>query len=1077
MGSISSGIGLVSGINSAQLIQQLIALESQGKIPLQKRVATLTTQRTALLDVNARLLNLRNASAKFRLEKVFQSVLATSSDAAIATAVADKSTPPGSYQLFVKQLASTSQLRSKGFATANATPLGLDAIRFEFGDVGVDRTMDLAALNGGAGVRRGKISLTDKSGASATVDLSTATTLGEVVQRINATDGIGLSARVEGERLVVEDTSGGSGQLKIQNAAGGFMATDLGIVGTTSGASITSTQINRLGALTTLASLNDRNGVLIRDDAVDFRLQVGGSTFAIKLGREDLPITAASELAKLNNGAGVAINSTEAPDLIIRTTTGAQVAVDLGAIVNAQGQVEQPAVATVQQLLDRVNGALADAVGAGNVTLSLRADGKGFQLADTLGGAEKLAVLAAGPNAAKTAQDLGIFTGPAGDDDGVIVGTVIKNQVSKPRAATIQDVIDRIAEQTAGAVTASINAAGTGLQLSAGGQIVTVLDGDGDGSSLSTSIAQRTARDLGLFGGAGTVVIGERTLAGLGTVLSRTLKGGAGMSGANDLTLTDRAGNSVTVGGLAGYETLGAIVQAVNAAASGAGVSASLSIDPGNSSLRVTDSSGGIGSLTISGAAAERLGIAGSAGTQSSLKGANLELAHVSLAQSVGSLNYGKGIGKGQFRITDSSGDSGIIDIDVDSTTLYDVIREINARGLKVEARVNANGDGIELVDTNADTPTSKLKVENVSGSVATALGILGEAKTIGGNIAGSYEKSVALSATDTLQDVIAKINAAGISVGASLVNTGSGATPFFLSLSSGVGGTAGRLLVDTGGVDLGLTVLSEGRDAEILFGDSDPALGLVIRSSTNQFQDIVGGLDVTATKASASPITIDVALNVAGIKESVKSLVTTFNDVIGRIGDYDKFDVNTKTKGVLLGDPTLARTRQLLYGIVQGKAKNVSGQYQFLAQVGIRVGKDGKLVLDEAKFDAAYAADPQAVERLFATFEQQAAAPQSVAPGVTVGSAALVSTALGFGDLLDQATKGLTSTVDGLFARASEQFQTLIDRTNSRITTFDGRLESRKTRLQRQFAAMEEAIAKLQSQQGALSSILQVQG
>jgi flagellar hook-associated protein 2 len=304
-------------------------------------------------------------------------------------------------------------------------------------------------------------------------------------------------------------------------------------------------------------------------------------------------------------------------------------------------------------------------------------------------------------------------------------------------------------------------------------------------------------------------------------------------------------------------------------------------------------------------------------------------------------------------------------------------------------------------------------------------------------------------------------------------VNTGSGATPFFLSLSSGIGGSAGRLLVDTGSVDLGLTVLSEGRDAEILFGDSDPALGLVIRSSTNQFHDIVGGLDVTAMKASTSAITIDVAVDVARIKDSVKALVTSFNDVIGRIAEYDKYNVDTKTKGVLLGNPTLARTRQLLYGTVQGRARNVSGQYQFLTQVGIRVGKDGRLVLDEAKFDAAYAADPQAVERLFATFEQQTVAPQSPAPGVTVGGSSVVSTALGFGDLLDQATKSLTSTVDGLFTRASQQFETLIERTNSRITNFDARLEARKSRLQRQFAVMEEAIAKLQSQQGALASIL----
>lgn len=1072
MGSITSGVGLISGINTAQLIEQLIALESKGKIPLQKRVATLATQRTALLDVNARLLNLRTTSSNFRIQKVFQSVLANSSDPTIATAVGDASTPPGSYQLFVKQLASTSQLRSKGFATASATPLGLERLRFEFGDVGIDRSVDLSSLNGGDGVRRGKIKVTDKTGESATIDLSTATTLGEVVARINATDGITVTARIQGERLVLEDTSGGSGELKVANSAGGFMATDLGIIGSTSGTAITSGAINRLGPLTTLASLNDRNGVFLRDDAVDFRLQVGGQTFAISLGREDLPITGASELAKLNNGAGVKINSTEAPDFVIRTTTGALVSVDLGAIASSEGQLEEPAVTTVQQLLNRVNAALGDAVGAGNVTMSLRADGKGFEIHDQLGGAEKVAVLGAGPNGNKTAQDLGIYTGTTGSDNGVIIGSVVRNQVAKPRAATIQDVIDRIAQQTGGAVGATINAAGTGLQLSAGGQIVSVLQGDGDGSSQSTAVAERTIRDLGLFGGAGTVVIGERVLSGVGTVLARSIAGGGGLLGAGSLSITDRAGNSIALNGLDSHQTLEELVQAVNSAAASAGVFASLAIAPDNLSLRVVDASGGTGPLTISGAAAERLGIAGSAAAQPMLQGSNLQIKHISEGQLVSTLNYGKGIGVGQFRLTDSTGESAIVDIDVDSVTLYDVIREINSRGLAIEARLNDNGDGLMLVDTNPDAPLGKLKVENVSGGVATALGILGQAATAGGNLVGSYEKTVELKTTDTLQDVIAKINAAGVPLSASLVNTGAGATPFHLTFASAIGGRSGRLLVDSGGIDLGLTVLSEGRDAEIIFGDADPAAGLVLRSSTNQFQDIVGGLEVTVLKASASPVTIDVARDVAGIVAAVNNLVTSFNDVIGRMSTYDAYDAETQQKGVLLGDPTLARTRQILYSIVQGKAKNVSGQFQFLAEVGLRIGKDGKLTFDEAKFNAAYTADPQAVEKLFATFEQTSVAAESPFPGVTVGSASIVSTALGFGDLLDQAMQNLTSAVDGLYTRTSNQFQSLIERTNRRISEFDLRLEARRTRLQRQFQAMEASLAKLQVQQGALASL-----
>ena len=41
MSGITSGVGLVSGINSAQLIEQLLSLEGRGKIPIQRRLAAI----------------------------------------------------------------------------------------------------------------------------------------------------------------------------------------------------------------------------------------------------------------------------------------------------------------------------------------------------------------------------------------------------------------------------------------------------------------------------------------------------------------------------------------------------------------------------------------------------------------------------------------------------------------------------------------------------------------------------------------------------------------------------------------------------------------------------------------------------------------------------------------------------------------------------------------------------------------------------------------------------------------------------------------------------------------------------
>ena len=91
MGTITTGIGLISGINTAQLIDGLMAIEARGKNNLQARIALITNQRTALMDINARLLNLKTAAKSFRIDRIFQSALASSSNEETLTATAGNS--------------------------------------------------------------------------------------------------------------------------------------------------------------------------------------------------------------------------------------------------------------------------------------------------------------------------------------------------------------------------------------------------------------------------------------------------------------------------------------------------------------------------------------------------------------------------------------------------------------------------------------------------------------------------------------------------------------------------------------------------------------------------------------------------------------------------------------------------------------------------------------------------------------------------------------------------------------------------------------------------------------------------
>ncbi len=94
----------------------------------------------------------------------------------------------------------------------------------------------LASLNDGGGVDQGSLVITNRAGTSATVDLTGAATLGDVINAINRTSDLEVTASLNdaGTGLQLVDASGGLGSLKVEES-GGTTAADLGLLGSTSG--------------------------------------------------------------------------------------------------------------------------------------------------------------------------------------------------------------------------------------------------------------------------------------------------------------------------------------------------------------------------------------------------------------------------------------------------------------------------------------------------------------------------------------------------------------------------------------------------------------------------------------------------------------------------------------------------------------------------------------------------------------------------------------------------------------------------------------------------------------------------
>lgn len=958
MSGITSGVGVFSGINTGQIIEQLLAIEARPRDQAQTRVLQLQLKQGSYLDINSRLSAVRSAAKAFRESKTFQTKSGKSSNEDALTLTTSSTAPVGTYKFIVDRLVTTQQQLSRGFTNKDSAAVGATEFTFEGAQARLDRDINLSDLNNGQGVSRGKIVITDRAGGSATVDLSRTTTVQEVIDAINSNGTARVSASVQGGKFVLSDASGSTSRnLTVTSAAGYDTAASLGIAGDVASSTLTGSTVYALNGNTTLQQLNDGNGVFLRNtigtDVHNFRVLVtdaGNSTTTVKVNLGD-------------------VYQEQTVDGVTK-------------LVKTEG-----AVTTVKGAVDRINAALT---AAGQTTVSAQIDSTNGRL--SLVDASGVNTVTVQENGDSTAADLGLLVPPTA-----------------------------------------------------------------------------------------TSILGKRVFAGLNTSLARGLNGGQGVSGDGVLNFTLRDGSSFSAV-IDTTASLTDIFRSIEAASDFAGSKrVSVSLDSRGTGLVLKDLTGGGGTFAVAGTSgadtAASLGISRSVSADTISSG-NLQRRYVSLATRLADLNNGQGVGTGSFRLTDSDGASSLVTIGDNIQTVGDLINNINSRGLRVTARVNSNGDGIEIIENTASQAAGavKLKIADESGSVAKSLNLAGQATGTGtdNKLNGTYERKVTFSASDTLQQVTDKLNAANVGVSAAIVQDGAGSTPYRLSLTSTSSGTRGRYLLDTGSLDLGLQTLETGSDSRVFFGSSDAARAIAITGSTNSVDGVLQGVKIDLRAVEADPVTITISRDTDAMVTGVNVFVKAFNTAIDRIDTQTRYDVEAKKGAPLVGDSTAIELRSALFSMINNAGQNTTGRYKRLTEIGLKVGTGGDLQLDEDVFRQALQQDPASVESLFAARTLADDKSITLSEGVTVRNpnAGTTFTSLGvMGQFEELVTRYIDST-NGLLTGQSKALTDQIAVQNARIDSFNARLGDRRTILQRQFASMETAIQKMQSQQSALSSI-----
>ena len=207
-----------------------------------------------------------------------------------------------------------------------------------------------------------------------------------------------------------------------------------------------------------------------------------------------------------------------------------------------------------------------------------------------------------------------------------------------------------------------------------------------------------------------------------------------------------------------------------------------------------------------------------------------------------------------------------------------------------------------------------------------------------------------------TLGELRDAINDAEAGVTATIVNDGSGASPYRLVLTSETSGLAGEVEVTVdlvGGTAPTLTELQAAQDAQIQLGSGAGAV--TVYSSTNTFANVIQGVTLTVLEADpATAVTLTVSRDTTTIRGVIEDLAARYNEIADFFAEQFAFDAETSKTGTLFGDYRLQTLQQDISSALGGRVIGLTGEYASLSGLGIRTDLAGKLTVDSAALAAA---------------------------------------------------------------------------------------------------------------------------
>jgi flagellar hook-associated protein 2 len=331
------------------------------------------------------------------------------------------------------------------------------------------------------------------------------------------------------------------------------------------------------------------------------------------------------------------------------------------------------------------------------------------------------------------------------------------------------------------------------------------------------------------------------------------------------------------------------------------------------------------------------------------------------------------------------------------------------------------------------------------SNTFSSATTALNQAGTLTLAVGAGTPKNISIAAGDKLDDVIGKINSAGLRVTASAFFDGS---QYRIQLRGQDTGAANAVSITEDGTTFGFNLaenkFQSAQDAEIELD------GFKVKSTTNQVTGAIRGVTLALTAETTGPITVAVEGDPDGTRTKLQTMVDAYNAVVSKAKELGGSGSVKAKDDLLAGDSTLRSLTSRVGSALQTQISGTSS-YQSLSSIGLSLDRSGKLTLDATKLDKALKADAEGVTKMLA------------------GS----DTTKGVMDIMSSVADAFTAKDKGLLTIKSEGLTAQVKRLQSRIDREEIRINRYGDQLRKQFTSMDTQVAAWNNLGSYLSSAL----